>query len=550
MFIIFIAMLLELKVENFITINSAHLTFDEGFTVFTGETGAGKSVLIKAIMLVLGERGGANFLPSKASSAEIEALIHGGDLLVKRLSEIGLKPEEEIHVRRIITPSRQRIYVNGSPVSLAELSFLTSGLIELTSQHEFYTLFDRKNQLTLYDSLLGLSSLVEEYQKLFERYRSLSRDISILEEKLREKALRKDYLEFQLKEIEELNPSPEEEAHLLSLRNRLRNLSAIKELALALQSTLDSVNTPLKQALNLLDRLASYEPNLYERKTTVESFYYELKDLEREVSRLYAELPEDSQSLDEVEARLAKYERLKKKYQVNAEGLLRLKDEIKRKLLTLETGEEELASLKEERERLLSQLFELAERLSIKRREKKKELEKRIEGELSRLGMMGARLVFELKRKNKLPEELTSFGLDELEILFQSNPGLPMKPLEKIASGGELSRIFLILKSLMPFVQASTLIFDEVDAGVGGIIAQRVGEKLKALSEKHQVICITHLPQIAKLADHHFLVEKVQDEEEAQTVIKKLSPDERVKELARMLGEPEELILAKRLLKS
>jgi len=550
MFIIFIAMLLELKVENFITINSAHLTFDEGFTVFTGETGAGKSVLIKAIMLVLGERGGANFLPSKASSAEIEALIHGGDLLVKRLSEIGLKPEEEIHVRRIITPSRQRIYVNGSPVSLAELSFLTSGLIELTSQHEFYTLFDRKNQLTLYDSLLGLSSLVEEYQKLFERYKSLSRDISILEEKLREKALRKDYLEFQLKEIEELNPSPEEEAHLLSLRNRLRNLSAIKELALALQSTLDSVNTPLKQALNLLDRLASYEPNLYERKTTVESFYYELKDLEREVSRLYAELPEDSQSLDEVEARLAKYERLKKKYQVNAEGLLRLKDEIKRKLLTLETGEEELASLKEERERLLSQLFELAERLSIKRREKKKELEKRIEGELSRLGMMGARLVFELKRKNKLPEELTSFGLDELEILFQSNPGLPMKPLEKIASGGELSRIFLILKSLMPFVQASTLIFDEVDAGVGGIIAQRVGEKLKALSEKHQVICITHLPQIAKLADHHFLVEKVQDEEEAQTVIKKLSPDERVKELARMLGEPEELILAKRLLKS
>jgi DNA repair protein RecN (Recombination protein N) len=163
--------------------------------------------------------------------------------------------------------------------------------------------------------------------------------------------------------------------------------------------------------------------------------------------------------------------------------------------------------------------------------------------------MKGARLVFDLTTKGKLPENLTSFGLDELEILFQPNPGLPFKPLEKIASGGELSRIFLILKSLMPFAQPSTLIFDEVDAGVGGLIAQKVGEKLRALSEKHQVICITHLPQIAKLAHHHFLVEKVQDEAQTQTVIKRLSQEERVKELARMLGEPEELSFAERLLK-
>jgi ATPase involved in DNA repair len=302
-------MLLELKVENFITIKSAHLIFEEGFTVFTGETGAGKSVLLKAIMLILGERGGANYLSPNAHSAEVEAVIYGGELLKERLSEIGLEPEEEIHVRRIITPNRQRIYVNGSPVSLAELSFLTSGLIELTSQHEFYSLFDRKNQLTLYDTLLGLSSLVEDYQRLFEKYKALNREIASFEERLRQSALRKDYLEFQLKEIEELNPNPEEEEHLLSLRNKLRNLSALRDLALALQSTLESVYTPLKQALKLLDKLAGYESSFAERKTTLEPLYYELKDLEREVSRFLADLPEDDQSLDEIEARLAKYER-------------------------------------------------------------------------------------------------------------------------------------------------------------------------------------------------------------------------------------------------
>jgi DNA repair protein RecN (Recombination protein N) len=542
-------MLLELKVENFITIKSAHLIFEEGFTVFTGETGAGKSVLLKAIMLILGERGGANYLSPNAPSAEVEAVIYGGELLKERLSEIGLEPEEEIHVRRIITPNRQRIYVNGSPVSLAELSFLTSGLIELTSQHEFYSLFDRKNQLTLYDTLLGLSSLVEDYQRLFEKYKALNREIASFEERLRQSALRKDYLEFQLKEIEELNPNPEEEENLLSLRNKLRNLSALRDLALALQSTLESVYTPLKQALKLLDKLAGYESSFTERKSALEPLYYELKDLEREVSRFLADLPEDAQSLDEIEARLAKYERLKRKYQLDTEGLIKLKEEIKKELSTLETGEDELIKLKEERDKLLDELFSLAEEISLKRREKKGILEERLEDELSQLGMKGARLVFNLKTKGKLPENLTSFGLDELEILFQPNPGLPFKPLEKIASGGELSRIFLILKSLMSFAQPSTLIFDEVDAGVGGLIAQKVGEKLRALSEKHQVICITHLPQIAKLAHHHFLVEKVQDGAQTQTVIKRLSQEERVKELARMLGEPEELFFAKRLLK-
>jgi len=543
-------MLLELKVENFITIKSAHLTFEEGFTVFTGETGAGKSVLLKAIMLILGERGGANYLSPNAPSAEVEAVIYGRELLKERLSEIGLKPEEEIHVRRIITPNRQKIYVNGSPVSLAELSFLTSGLIELTSQHEFYSLFDRKNQLTLYDTLLGLSSIVEDYQRLFEKYKALNREIDSFEERLRQSALRKDYLEFQLKEIEELNPNPEEEERLLSLRNKLRNLSALRDLASALQSALESVYTPLKQALNLLDKLAGYEASFTERKSALEPLYYELKDLEREVSRFLADLPEDAQSLDEVEARLAKYERLKRKYQLDTEGLIKLKEEIKKELSTLETGEDELTKLKEERDKLLDELFSLAEEISSKRREKKGILEEKIEAELSQLGMKGARLVFDLKTKGKLPENLTSFGLDELEILFQPNPGLPFKPLEKIASGGELSRIFLILKSLMFFAQPSTLIFDEVDAGVGGLIAQKVGEKLRALSEKHQVICITHLPQIAKLAHHHFLVEKVQDEAQTQTVIKRLSQEERVKELARMLGEPEELSFAERLLKT
>ncbi len=541
-------MLFELKVAGFLTIEEAHLTFDEGFIVFTGETGSGKSVLLKAIFLLLGERGGAHYLNPRFKEAEIEALIYGGEILAQRMEELGLKPEEEVHLRRIITPSRQRVYVNGSPLSLSELSALTSGLIEITSQHEFYSLFDRKNQFLLYDLLAEAKGIHQSYLKEYEKFKNFNEKIRELDNRLQQALRQRDFLEFQLHELEELAPNPAEEEELKRNRERLRNLTTIKEIGEKLLASLESAGPQIKQALTFLTKISNFEPQFRERTTSLENLFYELQEVEREVGSFLGELPEGTESLEEIETRLAKYEKLQRKYQRDTKGLLQLKEEIKKELSTLDLGEEELKKLKEEREEVLKRLFKLAEDLSRSRREKKPKLERILKKELENLGMKGAQLIFNFKVKSASPESLTSFGLDELEILFQANPGLHERPLEKVASGGELSRIYLILKSLLPISSQATLIFDEVDVGIGGTIAQKVGEKLKELSQKQQVICITHLPQIAKLADQHFLVEKHFTEGKTKTLIKKLTPEERLKELARMLGQPEDLQLAQKYL--
>ncbi len=544
-------MLLELKIKNFVLIEEASFTFDKGFTVFTGETGAGKSLLVKALKVLLGEKGGGGYIKPGSESAEVEALIYGGKVLAEKLKEMGYPPEEEIHIKRFITQQRQRAYLNGSPITLSELARLTKDLISLTSQHEYYTFLNRENQLIFFDEILKISPLLKKYQEKFFQYRALKQEITELERKISEATLKKDFLLYQISEIEELNPDPEEEAELLKKRERLRHLQLIKELIYALSSELEETSFHLSQSLNFLQKLSRIETSLLEREKTLQELYYELKEFQRDLSHLSAELPEDESSLEEVEARLSRYEKLKKKYGKDAAGLKELKEELKRELTLMETGEDNLNELLQRKEDFERELMELALEIRNLRMAGIPRLKGLIKKELKDLGMEKVEFEINLRMREPKAENLTIYGLDEVEFLFSSNPGQPLRPLEKIASGGELSRIFLALKTLLKEKsQAGTLIFDEVDTGIGGHTALKVGEKLKELSQDFQVICITHLPQIARFADHHFVVEKYLGEKETITSFRKVEGEERLKEIARMLGDIKNLDLARKFLAS
>ena len=544
-------MLLELKISNLVLIENIHLDLDKGFVVFTGETGAGKSLLIKAVKLLLGEKGGANYIRPGAKEGEIEAIIWGGEKLSQKLQEAGYTPQEEIHIRRIFSPNRQKIYMNGSPATLAELSKLTKDLILLTSQHEFYTLLSSEKQLEFLDHFLELTPYLKEYQELYYKYKSLVSQIKELEEKITSSQLKKDFLLFQIREIEELKPDPEEEENLQKEREKLKNLSLLKEKTQFLLSNLEEIEKNFYQIVSSFESLSKIEHKFKDHYSKVFSMYYELKEIARELIDYSSHLPEDDTALNEIEERLSKYEKLKRKYKKDTQGLIKLLEELKEEIGLLEVGEENYENLLKEEETLKKRLIESALKLSEERLKGIPKLQSLLKKELKDLGMEKADFKIELILREPKIENLGPLGLDEVTFLFSSNPGVPLKPLEKVASGGELSRIFLACKSILKEkTEAGSLIFDEVDVGIGGTTAKKIAQKLKDLSQNYQVLCVTHLPQIAVLADIHYVVEKEIKEKETKTKIKKVEGEERIKEIARMLGDPQNLELAKSFLEA
>jgi DNA repair protein RecN (Recombination protein N) len=543
--------LLELKISNLVLIENIHLDLDKGFVVFTGETGAGKSLLIKAVKLLLGEKGGANYIRPGAKEGEIEAIIWGGEKLSQKLQEAGYTPQEEIHIRRIFSPNRQKIYMNGSPATLAELSKLTKDLILLTSQHEFYTLLSSEKQLEFLDHFLELTPYLKEYQELYYKYKSLVSQIKELEEKIASSQLKKDFLLFQIKEIEELKPDPEEEENLQKEREKLKNLSLLKEKTQFLLSNLEEIEKNFYQIVSSFESLSKIEHKFKDHYSKVFSMYYELKEIARDLIDYSSHLPEDDTALNEIEERLSKYEKLKRKYKRDTQGLIKLLEELKEEISLLEVGEENYENLLKEEETLKKRLIESALKLSEERLKGIPKLQSLLKKELKDLGMEKADFKIELILREPKIENLGPLGLDEITFLFSSNPGVPLKPLEKVASGGELSRIFLACKSILKEkTEAGSLIFDEVDVGIGGTTAKKIAQKLKDLSQNYQVLCVTHLPQIAVLADIHYVVEKEIKEKETKTKIKKVEGEERLKEIARMLGDPQNLELAKSFLEA
>ena len=518
-------MLEALEVRNLAVIEHTEVAFGPGLNVLTGETGAGKSLLVDALALLLGGKAEPGMIRPGAEAALVTAWIDG-----------------EAYSRRIGARSTPRIA--GEVVTLEELSRAVGARVALFAQHAAQTLVRRETQRRMLDALLP-PELLAAYRETYARFRRLTEELAALKEAARERAQRIDLLRFQIREIEEAALAPDEEEELLAERTRLRHLDLLRErLGEALELLAGEADALglVGRAAAAVEAAARHDPALAPLAAELEGSESALQALARELEDRLLALEADPERLGEVEARLARIQRLKQKYGDTVEAVLAYLERAKKELDTLQNAEDRLTALEAERAETEAKLKERGQALSKAREEAARRLEAGVRKELAALGMPEARLEVRLEPLG----EPGPHGLEEVQLFFTANPGLSPAPLEKAASGGELSRTLLALL-LSSGLEAETVVLDEIDAGVGGEAARALAERLGRLAERHQVIVVTHLPQIAARASRHYRVRK----EKGRAWAELLEGEARVREIARMLSggyEPEALEHARALL--
>jgi DNA repair protein RecN (Recombination protein N) len=533
-------MLTELQIRNFAIIDQLQVQFAGGFNVLTGETGAGKSIIIDALGLLLGDRARPDLIRSGAEEATVEALfaLAGQPELMAQLAEAGFESEGELLVKRIVSRTgRNRVYVNGSLATLSQLQTFSEALVTIYGQHEHQTLQRGETHLGLLDDFGGLRPLVSAYGERFATYRQLRERLEQLALAERDRQQRLDLLAFQRQEIGAADPRPGEDEELAAERLLLQNAERLATAAGGGFETLyggeNAVCGELARVAADLEGLAAIDPLLGRLAETLRSAQYGIEDCAAQLRDYGRRIEFEPQRQEEVEQRLAQLGQLKRKYGPSLAAVLEHRQRVERELA-------ELGDVATTRENLAAQLQAAAaalrtagEELSAARREAARRLQAAMEVELADLALAKAR--FEVRL---LPlDEPGGRGLERVEFYLSPNPGEEPKPLARIASGGELSRIMLALRRTAPAGEGlRTLIFDEVDAGIGGAAATAVGEKLRKVARGSQVLCITHLPQVAAFADRHYRVEKEEVEGRTMTAIVPLDEDDRVREMARMLG--------------
>ncbi|RKU10895.1 DNA repair protein RecN [Candidatus Poribacteria bacterium] len=553
-------MIEELYISNVALIDELQLECDAGLNVFTGETGAGKSVILNAVGLALGERSNAGLVRDGATNAKIQiAVALPPDHPVWagfNDSEFAdaLDAEETLVLSRQINASgRSRCHANGQLVSLTFLSAIGDLLVDIHGQHAHQSLFRSETHLDLVDTFGRHEALKAEVCKKYDELHAAQAQLADYSQTLREATQEKDLLEFQLEELEDAQLQEGEEEALSNERHLLSNAETLFESAnqlyqelygsdLSESSTLDG----LKISSRTLSKLCELDGSLSELNTRFESALYELEDIVYQIRDYRDKIEFNPHRLSEVEERLDLIHRLKRKYGDSVSEILAYQAQASQKLEDLQFGSERIEELKDQIHLVTQGAQELATELSKKRRETATQLEGLIERELQTLGMEKAVfqiLVSPIESAEGPLEiegkryELRSDGMDEIEFFISPNVGSEPKPLARIASGGEISRVMLALKTVLAQVDLiPTMIFDEIDAGIGGRTADIVGQKLKELSRFRQVFCITHLPQIARFADQHFRVEKSVEGDRTTISAKLLTPEERVEEVARMHG--------------
>ncbi len=532
-------MLEELHIKNFAIIDDLIIKFKRGMNVFTGETGAGKSIIVDALELIVGGKSEPEMIRSGYDESEIEALfdISGLDALIQKLKELGLYNDEGLIVRRVISKSgKSRAFINGksSPVSL--LKEIGTMLVDIHGQHQHQSLLRSETHIDYVDKFGGITELREKFSKLYYEYQRIKEDIIKLQESEKMKSERIDFLNFQIREIEEAKLEADEEDKLKTEKSILANAEKFISLAKEGSENLYSKDGSVIEVLNILKKktaeLTKIDSSLGEVEASLESVIAQLNDVAAFLQKYGEKFHYDPGRLDEIESRLALIGRLKKKYGGSVDAILNRLQELKKELLTIEMAGEQLEQLKEEGQRIYDEMKKEAEKLTRIRIETSKKLKKGIESELKELGMEKA--IFNVAFKET---DFSPYGKDSVEFLLSTNPGEEVKPLSMVVSGGELSRIMLALKNVLThYSDIPVLIFDEIDTGIGGAIAEVVGKKLRNVASKHQVLCVTHLPQIACYATSHFSVSKVQERGRTVTRVKLLDEAERIDELARMLS--------------
>ncbi len=534
----------SLRIRNLATIDDLEINFEQGFSILTGETGAGKSIIIEGIRLVLGEKGSQDMIRTGEKETSVEAIFPVSE------KESGLKNlipdlEAEIFIQRKISEQGTgKGYINGTLVPVKKLKEASGGLVDIYGQNDHVFLLNLDYQLDYLDDFANASSLKKEVAENAQELKRLIREKNELETKEREREQRLDFLNFQIKEIEKAQLRRGEEEELRQERNILKNAEKIgslveKALGIAYQQE-NSISSLLAQLQNVVAGLTDFDQTFKEVNEALSQFSITIQDFSDFLIKFKEKQTMTPEKLEELEERLSQIEKLKRKYGTSVEEILSFLERAKKEHQSLSSSQERLVDLDKEVEKKFADYRASAEKLSALRKKSAQELEKQVEKEIAILGMKKA--LFRIKIETTPPsleaaEKIKEKGTEDVEFLISPNPGEELRPLRKIASGGELSRVMLALKTIGKEVEKlKTLIFDEIDSGIGGKTAEFVAQKLRKLSDKHQVICITHLPQIASYARHHYKIDKKIEKERTFTSIKKLSFEERVKEIARLLG--------------
>ena len=545
-------MLRELKINNLALIESLHLVFGDQDTnitsslvVLTGETGAGKSIILQALNLLSGCKASKTWIRTGADTASVEAFfeIHPDKKrLQAELLDKGFDFEHSLILKRIISRhGRSRYFINDSMATAALVEFVCENLFSVASQHEHQMLLNHRHHLGFIDLVGELWSKREEFGELFSKWTDLKTEQKKLQQQDQDREQRRDLLTFQLKDIQDSSISAGEDEELAAEKKILRSSDTLMELGRMSYDILsETVVGNLSQVRKNLEQMAQYDQTASELADRITSSRYELDDLALQLNQYLNNIPGDPMRLEEIEVRIDLLQKLKRKYggpQTQLAEVIRYADQAGLELAELDTMDQRLADTEKKLATLGKELITQADLLSGTRKKTALKLEKAISQELSTLSFATAQFKAEFEPVEKQLHELTQSGWDRVEFMFSANPGEPLKPLIEIASGGELSRLLLGLKCILARRdQVGTVIFDEVDAGIGGQAAEDIALKIKQLSGHHQVFCITHLPQIASKADEHFRVDKTLQNKRTQTEITLLDEENRIRELARMLA--------------
>ena len=541
-------MLRILRIENIAVAREVELELGRGFSVLTGETGAGKSILIDGLTLVLGGRISKDMIRPGEKNASVTAIFSGVENILPVLDDLGIHPdgEGEITVRRVFSEDgKSSTKINGKNASVSDLRELSSLLVNINGQNDTHTALDQSTHIELLDeySVLDRSA----YSELYREYLDAVRNLKEIKESLRDRSMMTDILKYQIKEIDAAKLSdPEEEEKLEKLRIKLKDIEKISKymgiVVRALSQSEKGVTAAymLEKAQAALEQLGGVMENAQELAEKLESMRYEIIDIAEQASDLIdSDRQNPEEKLDHVEKRLSLISRLEKKYGADISEILSFREEAAKKLDALESGD--LAV--KEAEAALAKAYEAAlaeaERLSGIRSENAKILSDQVGASLKYLDMPKARFEVKVSRdySSDGKEILNPNGCDSVCFMFTANPGYPMKELSKVASGGELSRTVLAIKCALAGKQGvDTVIFDEIDTGVSGATSQKIGMKLRELSKHIQVICVTHSPQVASLADAHFFIHKSEKDGKAESFVRLLTDEERISEIARIIG--------------
>ncbi len=540
-------MLETLTIKNIAIIDSAEIPFKSGLNILSGETGAGKSIVIEAISLLLGSRASTELIRSGCDEAVIEGFFDIDSIpwMKARLERLGFSTDSsELLIKRTVhRGGKHRIYVNGELATLAILQDLCEGLVDLCGQHEHQSLLKPVTQLDLLDRYGGLQDLARGFGNSFSHFRSLMKEKDILESAEADRSKRSDFLKFQIEELRgaELQPGEDdalakEKQLLQSAEQRVQGAEGVRDL---LEADEEGVLNRIRIGVNKLRALSQIDPRLDTIRDGLERSLVEVEEATLALNRYLGSVDLDPNRLSEVQERLSLLADLRRKYGTSVNEMLTTLGALEREFAELDQVSERLSGVAAELKAAETELRKQAKKLSQSRKKVSELLADSVTGELKDLKMGDARFLIELSTKEDLAS-WTALGSDLIQFVVQTNRGEPARPLGKIASGGELSRLMLAIRRVIADRGGiGVYLFDEIDAGIGGQTAFQVGKKLKSVAAYNQVICITHLPQVASFADHHLSVRKNVQGKRTQTEVVALSNTERKQELARMLGGPE-----------